>query len=146
MKLHFSLFLFMIFSPGIFLAQEGQNFWTDTQEPEVPENYSRWIIPESYRTLSLNLQNISEFLASAPNENKGSQNPSILSLPYPDGTIKDFYIVESPVMAPELAAKFPEIKTFSGWSPHHPGTTMRMDITPRGNPCNDPGTGWLGFY
>ncbi len=47
----------------------------------------------------------------------------------PDGTLKKFRVVESPVMAPELCAAYPMIKTFNVMGIDLPGTYGKLDFT-----------------
>ncbi|MBK9106851.1 MAG: T9SS type A sorting domain-containing protein [Saprospiraceae bacterium] len=59
--------------------------------------------------------------------NAAGQGEFNLELPMPEGVWKTFRVKESPVMEAELAAKFPEIKTYAG---HHGELYMRMSISP----------------
>jgi len=70
-------------------------------------------------------------LHNAPRESSGD-NSYIISLPLPDGSLSRYSIVESPVMAPALAAKYPEIKTYKVYGIDDPSASGRVDITPRG--------------
>ena len=70
-------------------------------------------------------------LHNAPRESSGD-NSYIISLPLPDGSLSRYSIVESPVMAPALAAKYPEIKTYKVYGIDDPTASGRVDITPRG--------------
>ena len=72
-------------------------------------------------------------LAHAPHE-RGSNivARAEIELPLPDGTTSTFELTETEVMDPELAAKFPEIKTYIGRGLEDPEATAQIDWTPRG--------------
>jgi hypothetical protein len=53
-------------------------------------------------------------------------------LPTPAGTFERFSLVDSPVVEPGLAARHPEIRTYSGRSLDDPTASIRADLTPLG--------------
>lgn len=55
----------------------------------------------------------------------------ILTVPTPDGGFDRFELFETQVMAPELAAKFPEIQTWGGTG-IGTSATIRLDVSPAG--------------
>lgn len=73
-------------------------------------------------------------LAAAPMEftPEALSHPVIISLPTPDDTYERFEIVEAPIMEAELAARFPDIKTYRGQSLDNPAANVRISVTPLG--------------
>ncbi len=55
-----------------------------------------------------------------------------LSLPMADGSMRRFEVKHSLVMAPELAAKFPQIQTFQGQALDGEPMSVRLELTERG--------------
>lgn len=90
-----------------------------------------YIKPNMYTPFGINDGALKKALAGAPMEFTAAarSRPVVLSLPTPTGGTQRFRIVESPVMEPGLAAKFPGIKTYSGQGIDDPSATVRLDYT-----------------
>jgi len=108
------------------------------RQPQLPPQARApaeiWINPLQFRELVLDHAGMKQFLARAPQEQvtRAAQSEVVVALPMPDGSFQGFRIVESAVMAPELAAKFPEIKTYAGQGLDDPSATLRLDLTAAG--------------
>ncbi|WP_337866027.1 reprolysin-like metallopeptidase [Ignavibacterium sp.] len=138
MKIKFSLFgIAILFSFHFFISPSifpQENIWTEKQETEIVLRGERVIIPQAYKTFSLNKNALINLLSQAPMESNSfiPQRTIEIELPMPDGELQKFMFVESPVMAPELAAKYPEIKTYLAKGITDPYAVCRFDYTPQG--------------
>ncbi len=131
----FILLMLVLCSGNFLYSQDSPPIWSDRAETPELRNSDRPIIPVAYRTLSANMNALGKVLREAPMERPGINAKSsqvILHLPLPDGSLRRFSIIESPVMAPELAARYPEIKTYLGQGVDDPSMSVRCDVTPRG--------------
>jgi hypothetical protein len=94
----------------------------------------RQIVPRSYRALRLARATFEQLLRDVPIEASLPlrESRARLWLPLPDGGFGEFRIVESPIMEPALAARFPQIRTWLGQGIDDPTATLRFDLTPKG--------------
>lgn len=115
MKKSLAIFFAFICLSAALNAQTPDKFWSPVKESDIEVKGTRQIIPQKYVTYKLNGSDLKTLLFAAPNEKATRINEStcIISLPLPNGTMQKFKVVESPVMAPELAAQYPDMKTFS---------------------------------
>jgi len=132
-------FLLLLSLPGLpLVAQQKATLWTPvaTTPVPVPEAIPRPAQPAKYLLFSLNNTELNSLLAQAPVEftTAAKNRPVLLDLPMPDGSLRTFKICYSPVVAPELAAKYPAIRTYSGTATDGSGAVARI------------GTGYQGFY
>ncbi|MEM7654953.1 MAG: reprolysin-like metallopeptidase [Bacteroidota bacterium] len=127
------LLLTLFLLPVLVGAQSGTTFWQTSSEPTV-EMSKRLIVPNAYASFQLEESQWVNHLTQAPMEFTAmARNQShIVEIPMPDGSMQEFRIVESPIMAPGLAAKYPELKTWSGQGIDDPSASIRMDHTPKG--------------
>jgi len=95
---------------------------------------TRTTLPTAFRIATLDAARFHDLAASAPAAavTPARSSETILPVPLPDGGIARFRIVRTTVMAPELAAKFPEFGTWAGEDVADPSTTIRLDWTPLG--------------
>src|SRR6185295_11357203 len=91
-------------------------------------------LPRRFRSLEVDVFALESLLSEAPLERsaQAARSPLFLSLPYPDGTDRLFRVEESPILAPELAAKLPEIRTFVAQGIDDPTATARLSLTTLG--------------
>ena len=112
----------------------GSELWNDIDDGAMKSVAERHIVPSHYRPLSLDKEMLGQFLYGAPSEGRHEllDGGMVLSLPLPDGSFGRFRVVESPIMEPGLAAKFPRLKTYRGQGIDDPEATLRFDLTPAG--------------
>ncbi len=109
--------------------------WSTAQPALIEGNVSdAWVRPQVYQAVTLEPRQLDAILENVAMEADVSvrDTQSIIELPMPDGSFARFKFVEAPVMAPELAARYPEIRTFYGQGIDDPHATVRFDSTPAG--------------
>jgi len=107
-------------------------FWQDANPSNMRNQEERWIIPQKYRTLQLDKPNFEKLLKRAPNHNSRTSTALTIAIPLPNGTAQRFAIKASNILHPTLAAKYREIKTYSGKGIDDPSATIHLDMTPQG--------------
>jgi hypothetical protein len=91
-------------------------------------------LPNEFGLFELELNAMASVLAAAPVRdilNPGKKS-STLSIPMPDGNVQDFYFEEASVMHPDLAKKYPNIKSYAGEGITNPHAKIFFDFSPTG--------------
>ena len=113
----------------------GQNNpWTSFAESNIPATGERRISPQKYHTFQASTDALQSQLAAAKAAGEISlrTSPFRISLPQPNGEMENYLLAYAPVMAPELAAKFPQISTYVVQGIDDPNARGRLDWTPAG--------------
>ena len=130
------LFLLLIVSlhVSVLFAQSQSNFWKKSSASRTTsEVLSRKTHPSSYQVFELDLDTFRAALSQAPlSDNHRNTSGEIIDFPMSDGTFQQFEVTESSIMQPELAAKFPDIKTYKAIGVDDKTATMRFSITQNG--------------
>ncbi len=128
------IFFLLLFMASLGMTQNlSLNPWKDIAHNNLPVGLEKQITVDTYRLIELDKQLLAEFLKTAPAEfSYTSGRVPILELPLPNGKTSKFAIYYSPVMESELAAKFPEIRTYLAKSIDDNSYSARLDLTPHG--------------
>lgn len=104
--------------------------------PSSPSEISRTRshTPEQLGFYRLDYHALETALQTAPMEFTAAarQRPCTVLFPNPDGRMEAYNIQQINITAPELAQKFPSIRTYVGTSVETPGKTVRLTLSPRG--------------
>lgn len=129
-----TIFSFCVFSLNSADAQQNKDVWYNISESSIVDQSNRAIVPLEYKTFYLNKASLLPILAQAPQEfSDDSRVRKVrLHIPYPNGEIKTFNILNSPIMEAGLAVRYPEIRTFIAYGVDDPSASGRFDFTPQG--------------
>ena len=125
-------------SAGGAVRQATSELWDSVPgEPSATHRGAEAAVqPERFRSFRLDGDGLAAALDAAPGESafraRQLGKPLEVSLPAPNGGFQRFAVEESPVMELELAARHPELKTYSGRGIDDPAATIRADMTPLG--------------
>jgi subtilisin-like proprotein convertase family protein len=114
-------------------ASAQKVLWANNSD--VPSEASKFTAAlSSYRAIEVNMAALRAALLPAPAEQgAGARNSNVvISLPLPEGGSQRFRVTQVPVMAPALAAKFPEIKTYQAQGVDDPSAIARLDVSSLG--------------
>ncbi len=121
-------------TPTSSAAPSNDNLWRDVPESGITLKGERLIVPQKYRTVAVDETILTQRLLATPREKTPAAKtaPLVMTLPMPDGTYQRFQVEETALLAPDLAAQFPEIKTYQVQGLDDPTATGRLDRTPAG--------------
>lgn len=113
----------------------AQNFWKKTKINERTVIDSKKNIGLDYsKAYILDVDQLKSHLKTTPKSETGLVVASTVTLDIPmlDGSFEKYSIYETSNMAPELAAKFPEIKSYRGKSLNKSNKTLSFGLSPKG--------------
>lgn len=122
MKQQYLLILLAFFTIASFGQQK---LWTKSKlkKSNASTNlYARKSMPTTKASFNLNFSGMKEILNLSENEQ------TLIQIPFDNGETSTFSIKEAAVLAPELAAKYPGIKSFAGTSVDDATVTTRFSI------------------
>lgn len=116
------------------LAHADRTLWSEIDVSRAPMLAERFTPVTNGRILGLQHAALVAKLRDAPPETltRVPESSLKLELPMPDGSFDTFRVVETDVMAPELAARYPLIKTYLAQSTSDSSVTARLDTTTLG--------------
>lgn len=107
----------------------GQNYWSKTSKTISTNLAERWLKPTEFSVYQVNLENLKADLAKVP-QRFSKDESHVMTFPGTDGIYREYIVQEASVMAPELQAKFPEIRSYVAWQKNKPENMIRFSVTP----------------
>ncbi|MEM9991525.1 MAG: reprolysin-like metallopeptidase, partial [Bacteroidota bacterium] len=131
MKTLHTLFIYLLVAST--LCAQG-NIWSESTSTFTQnELKERLHTPDKYRTLAFNADNFLNTLGSPPSRTADvavQRTSNIMQFPMPDGSYQSFYVVDAELMHPDLAAKYPELKTYIGKGINDATADIRITYSP----------------
>ena len=114
-------------------AQKGK-YWSANNEGRnniiTDKAVARLSYPSTFKLFNLNVDPLRLELFSAVGNT--SRHSTVISLPNAEGEIEQFQVFEASNFEPDLQARFPEIRAFSGKGITDKAATLKLSISPQG--------------
>ena len=129
MMMKSTIFLFNFLC--LMLNTYSQDLWQQIDVKTLNEEalVKRNNFPNEAFYYSLNLEALKAKLVNAPERGQSTINDLIISFPTANGTMENFKVLSSPIMHPDLSAKYPMIKTYVAQGVDDPTAYMRFSVT-----------------
>src|SRR6187401_2993637 len=113
---------------------QGDRFWSsnngDRNNIPTDKAVGRLTYPKEFKLFNLNLESLRQELLSVVD--RSSKHSTFISLPNASGVIEQFEVYEASNFEPDLQAKFPEIRAYSGKGITDQYETVKLSISPQG--------------
>lgn len=114
-------------------GQNGDSFWTKAQNKSTAEIVQNKKTIQNPELFELDIAKMKQTLSHVPKKaDLNHKSNTILSFPNAEGNLENFRIFEYSVMDPDLAARYPEIKSYVGQGVENTGATIYFSISPLG--------------
>ncbi|CAL2086221.1 conserved protein of unknown function precursor containing a T9SS type A C-terminal secretion signal. Probable M12B family metalloprotease [Tenacibaculum sp. 190524A02b] len=126
------LFLVMLMASAALFSQNS-NFWK--KETASKNSASKSAIEKNLPTKNvyhLNIDALRNTLITAPKRSVNKKSNLIISFPNDKGDFENYRVFEASVLHPDLAAKYPNIKSYAGVNIKNAGDRIRFSISPDG--------------
>jgi len=121
-----------IISSPVSAQNSSDGIWSAERTPALARSAAA-DSPAAQAVYRLDQTVLQQILAESPPEGAVARGERVMiSVPDPEGKFLSFRFEQSPVMAPELAQKYPDIETFSGQGTDDPTTSVRFSRTLHG--------------
>ncbi|WP_308006684.1 reprolysin-like metallopeptidase [uncultured Chryseobacterium sp.] len=117
---------------GISFAQTDR-LWSETSGKSATEIFENKLTINNPKIYSLDINGLKNALAKAPKRlAAGEKSEIIISFPNSEGKMENFKVRENSNFDPQLAAKYPDIKSYIGEGLGDSGSTVYFSVSPLG--------------
>ncbi len=122
----------LLFTITFGIAQNKNNLWKKSNSNESSKQITKTDLPQK-NLFELDVPTMKKLLStSTKRENFNTASKLIITLPNGEGQLENFYVYENSIMAPELAAKYPEIKSYVAVGIENPNARAYFSYSPLG--------------
>ena len=122
----------LLFTITIGTAQNKNDLWKKSNSSEISKKIAKTDLPQN-NIFELDLPAMKKMLGTSPKrDNFNTTSNLIITLPNGEGKLENFKVFENSVMAPELAAKYPEIKSYIAVGIDNPNARTYFSYSPLG--------------
>ncbi len=118
------------FFGGVMAQKNSWSLHTSLEKIRTDKTVSRLSFPKEFKLFDLDVPPLKQQLLTVVDN--GRAHSAIISLPNAAGGIEQFEVFEASNFEPDLQARFPEIRAFSGRGITDKYATLKLSISPQG--------------
>ena len=121
----------VMFVTATWAFAQQRNYWTKASAASATQLAEGRANPSTFEVFELDLQGLRKGISQAPVRGRAlsSTQDLVVSFPTPGGELHRYRIIEASVLHPDLAAKYPGIKSYAGQGIDDPTATIRFSLS-----------------